>query len=283
MNTLNRLAQASLLLALLFALGSCSPSESDMAYPEGLIGSLVRRDTQAAIEHLQNGADPNERYEDQSNDPGGVPDPRVGVTALMLTVGSFSSGPESIELVKLLIEKGARVNDTDPHGANALHYAVPFAGVDENMSIIRALVDAGIDLEARSEAMGSPGQTPVQIASYLGQAEVARLLIDAGAETRPQPSEDGLSLVALAGSVEVLEVLLEAGVNVNEKNEDNGTALTFLSDQEPDEDQIVLANALIKHGIDVNAVDDSGKTALAYAMAHKNQALVDLLKSAGAK
>lgn len=99
------------------------------------------------------------------------------------------------EVVELLLERGA---DTAPPSANppaftALHSAAASDGGARDMSIVRALVEAGAPVNARS---GS-GTTALHTAAFLGDMEVAELLLSRGADPRIA-SNDGKTPIDLA-------------------------------------------------------------------------------------
>lgn len=99
------------------------------------------------------------------------------------------------EVVVLLLERGA---DPAPPSANpqaftALHSAVASDAGARDMAMVRALVEAGAPVNARS---GS-GTTPLHTAAFLGDTEVAELLLSRGADPRIA-SNDGNTPIDLA-------------------------------------------------------------------------------------
>jgi len=107
---------------------------------------------------------------------------RYGVTPLMEAarrggVAERESGrPPTLTcatLVRILIAKGAKVNDHDVLGETPLMLATSCGCLDA----VRALVKAGADVNARS----GQGQTALLIAKAAGDRRMARLLSQAGA------------------------------------------------------------------------------------------------------
>jgi ankyrin repeat protein len=99
------------------------------------------------------------------------------------------------EVVDLLLERGA---DPAPPSANpqaftALHSAAASDAGTRDMAIVRALVEAGAPVNARS---GS-GTTPLHTAAFLGDADVAELLLSRGGDPRIA-SNDGKTPIDLA-------------------------------------------------------------------------------------
>jgi uncharacterized protein len=69
-----------------------------------------------------------------------------------------STIPARNEIAKSLLEHGAEVNHAQKHGDTALHWAVS----DRNPELIRMLLAAGADLNAKT----SQGYTPMDIAKF---------------------------------------------------------------------------------------------------------------------
>ncbi|MCL4360909.1 ankyrin repeat domain-containing protein [Candidatus Dependentiae bacterium] len=92
--------------------------------------------------------------------------------------------------------------------------------------------------------------------------------------------ENNIFDASYLGHTEEVKKLLESGTNINIKDRDGNTLLLLVSQNPyntPD-----IANLLIQHGIDINAKNNQGKTALDYANERGNKALANLLKSKGA-
>ena len=78
-----------------------------------------------------------------------------------------------LEVLRLLIAHGARLDARDPGGFAALHHAAE-AG---NVEFARALLEAGAD----ASAADVDGFTPLHVAALRGDEGLARLLLDHGA------------------------------------------------------------------------------------------------------
>jgi len=121
-----------------------------------------------------------------------------------LGLAAFFKRPD---VVKVLLERGA---DPAPPSANpqaftALHSAAASDAGTRDMAIVRALVEAGAPVNARS---GS-GTTPLHTAAFLGDTEVALLLLSRGADPRVA-SQDGKTPIDLAraqGHAELAELM----------------------------------------------------------------------------
>lgn len=126
--------------------------------------------------------------------------------------------------VQTLLQSGADVNEPQPDGMTALHWAA-----DRNdEGVARLLLDAGADVAARTR-IGE--YTPLLVASRRGNAEVIRVLLAGGADVDLRTTTAGTSALhfaAAAGSVRALELLIEAGAEVNARERSHGhTPLMF--------------------------------------------------------
>lgn len=81
----------------------------------------------------------------------------------------------NIEIIKLLIENGADVNQTNEHKSTPLHYAVELK--NKGTEIIKLLIDKGADVNAKDSA----GNTPLHCA-VSNSLENTKILIDNGAD-----------------------------------------------------------------------------------------------------
>lgn len=96
-----------------------------------------------------------------------------GVTALM---SALENEPD---IVRLLIERGALVNDVDNYGNRVLHCAVHNKAPSE---IIKILLDNGADINAQN----SEGETALHRAVEKNYLEAVKLLVKRGADVRVQ-------------------------------------------------------------------------------------------------
>ena len=180
---------------------------------------------------------------------------------------------------------GIKVYDEEAW-ATPLHYAAS-CGLHDVIKFL--IVEHHQDINAGSFFFG---ETPLHVASRVGRADIAQLLLAHGADGNTQddkkrtplywPSvyghvevvrillEQGVDIVtqdatmhqsplfeaSRHGHVEVCQVLLEHGADVNSKDEFDCTPLHFANGGE-------VARLLLKHGADTNALQSQGHTPLA--------------------
>jgi ankyrin repeat protein len=193
-----------------------------------------------------------------------------------------SLGPP--EVVIALLDAGADPQARGFGGASPLHTAV-LAG---QSAIVRALIEWGAEVDA----LDNHGRTPLlTFASGSTQnLEVLRILLKAGAN--PNLAEvttefSALNYAAMQGRVDMAELLVMAGASVNAKDALYGqTPLHFATNcGYPIKSSPEMVQFLISHGVDVNAKDSSGFTALNYVQkcAPNGNLMRKILDKAGAK
>jgi uncharacterized protein len=218
-----------------------------------------------------------------------LPDPD-GVSPLNLAVMNANW-----DLAKHLIEAGADVNQWDLFGAAPLFTAVGLhsrvdggrASIDplnetRGLDVIRLLLDRGADPNMQlffrpAKVRGSTntrGSTPLIRAATNGDMEIVRLLLEHGADATIHMADRQTPIHAvLAGrspeprALELIRVLFEAGADVsmialvNHREEiRGGTALHYAVRKRYKE----VIKQLAEYGVDMNAKDQDGLTALDY-------------------
>ncbi len=144
------------------------------------------------------------------------------------------------EVIKLLLDAGANVNDSNVYKRQALMWAVRFT---HNPEVIKLLLDAGADVNAKAIA----NWTPLLCATFFRSTVEER-------------------------NIEVIKLLLNAGADVNAKGDYDGvTALMIIVANYPHPQTIKL---LLSAGADISATDNSGNTALDYAESNEIKRLI---------
>lgn len=180
----------------------------------------------------------------------------------------------NVEMVQMLLSKGARLEALGGEGQTALFQAVKRG----NTEVVKVLIKAGAKLNFAEPS----GVSCVMAAAQLGHVAVAKLLVEAGADIN-QLCEVGTALgfAAQLGQVEMVGYLIDAGADVNLQGIDGSTALiNAVLHEEVGIVQLLLeakANTQLKI---IYKGDEY--TALQIAKLLKNATLIKLLSETGA-
>ncbi len=141
---------------------------------QNLLDALKRGDKEAVEILLELG--PNEID---------INDEECGVTPLHL-----ASSIGYIDIIRMLLEKGADINAQDNYGQTPLYYA----SGQNNVEIVRMLLEGGADIEAKDKS----GETVLYQAVRSKNAEMIELLLNRGAdiEAKDNSGETALDLAA---------------------------------------------------------------------------------------
>jgi uncharacterized protein len=153
--------------------------------------------------------------------------------------------------------------------------------VDAVKSGDRAAAMTLIAQRADVNATETDGTTPLHWAVHHGDLELTQRLIRAGAKVnvRNDYGSSPMSEAAILGRADLLDALLKAGADVESPNGDGQTALMVVARTS----RVDAARLLLKSGAKVNTVEQwRGQTALMWAVAQKQPAMVAELVKAGA-
>ena len=143
---------------------------------------------------------------------------------------------------------------------------------------------AAITLIAQRADVNAPevdGTTPLHWAVHHGDLELTQRLIRAGAKVNVKNDYGSTPIAeaAILGRADLLETLLKAGADVESPNADGQTALMVVART----GRVDAARLLLKYGAKVNGIEGwRGQTALMWAVAQKQPAMVAELVTAGA-
>mmetsp|Transcript_10861 Transcript_10861/g.17928 ORF Transcript_10861/g.17928 Transcript_10861/m.17928 type:complete len:605 (+) Transcript_10861:110-1924(+) len=187
----------------------------------------------------------------------------------------------NLEMVNMLLQHKASVDDVDASGATVLHHAAMngFVGIANSLvavgsavieqrnkagctplyqaaqhghiDCVHALLDLGANLEARTRT----GATPLYIASDRGNMALMNVLLDAGADanTLTDFQMTPLLVASFNGHRDAVSLLLSRNIDIEQRGPCGGTAL-YVSAQEGHES---VAELLIQRNADVNARCDA--------------------------
>ncbi len=180
-----------------------------------------------------------------------------------------------VEAVRDLVDAGVDVNAKSTVGESILTNAVIRAGPE----VVQILVDAGADVNAKDNF----GRTVLTAAIDFGaDPDIVRFLVEAGADANA-PYEGSTMLFLAAGhydaNPEMVQVLVDAGADVNARD-DRGNPVLFEAVEEGDPK---IVRILTHAGADVNAKDDRGSSVLHQAVSkfEPSAEIVRILLDAG--
>ncbi|MCC6390106.1 MAG: ankyrin repeat domain-containing protein [Bryobacterales bacterium] len=159
---------------------------------------------------------------------------------------------------RLLLEHGAKIETRQVEGRTALYQA---AALGNGNSVVRLLLEKGADANARMVN----GATPLMAASRSGNVEVMRMLLAGKAQVNAQSGNGSTALMAAAssGNPDAVRLLLDNGANPNLTTKKNDTALMDAATSGVEES----VRLLLEKGSEVNVRGERGYTALMYAAA----------------
>ncbi|CAG7937699.1 unnamed protein product [Penicillium salamii] len=142
--------------------------------------------------------------------------------------------------------------------------------------IVRLLIEAGANKETRD----CDGQTPLHCAIEQKNEDIVRLLLEAGAdkEAKVYFRKTPLIIAAYGGCEAIVRLLLDAGADKDARDTDGGTPLHYAIEQRHEH----IVCLLLEVGTDKEAKVTTGDTPLIKGASRGCEAIVRLLLDAGA-
>ena len=178
-----------------------------------------------------------------------------------------------VDVVRLLLDRGAEVNGKTIGGWTPIHYAAWYGHVD----VATLLLGRGAEVNVKDNA----GLTPIHYAAWYAHADVVRLLLDRGAEVNVKGNDGWTPLhdAAQDGYVDVVRLLLDRGAEVNGKTIGGWTPIHYAAWYAHAD----VATLLLDRGAEVNVKDNEGWTPLHHAAEMGHIEIVALLLDYGAE
>jgi ankyrin repeat protein len=307
----------------LLARGAAVNARENSYGETALMWAVTENHAEAAKVLIEHGAEVNARSNllDYPQDKFGLEGvvtilPRGNWTPLM-----YAARQGALDASRVLAEKGADLNATDPDGTTALvlaiingHYdtaaLLTEKGADPNIADAAgmAALYAAVDMNTLGEVYGRP---PRPATSKLTALDLMKVLLRDGADPNAQlngpalqrahtPGEPTLAhgatplmRAAKNGDAAAIELLLAHGADPGIAQKNHTTALMFAAglgrgqgvfakDYATEAELLSAVKVLVEHGVDVNAVSDAGQTALHFA-AQASDEIVRYLATHGAK
>ncbi len=125
----------------------------------------------------------------------------------------------SIESLRLLLEKEVDINAKDKDGLTALHVAAS----KNSQAIAKLLIEKGVDINAKDK----DGLTVLRVAASKNSHTIVELLIEKGADINAK-DKDGWTVLHVAAwhnSQAVVKLLIRKGADINAKTDGDRTVL----------------------------------------------------------
>lgn len=174
------------------------------------------------------------------------------------------------EIVKLLLDRGATEELDD-----SMYDAAKFG----HLEIVKLFLDRGFSVHTKS----FENDPSICAAAEQNHADVVELLLDHGANIDKQIDSNRIALHAALseGSTETVKLLVNRGANIFITDDNYGmTSLHQAAHNENDDE--FLVKFLLDRGVDINQVASDGGTALFYALRQGNLKILDFLLNRGA-
>ncbi len=285
-----------------------------------LTAAAIAGKTEITKELLDHGADIKETYEQHSVLVLAVRSGKADMVAFLLDRGvdiNQRSGPEystalqeailsqdavqhgRLDIIHLLIRKGAKVNVADINLATPLHRAA-FSGNIEilrailskcDKSIVNAVTDAGftalhiaamqkqvgaakllLQHKAKISAKDKEGCQPIHLAAVANCAELIHLFIKEGASVKAKDLAENMPLHPASGA-ETVDALLQYKAPKEQWNKWGQTPLDCYAQLGYDES----ASVLLRRGAKVDSLNKDKETPLHRAIAYNKPKVVKLL------
>lgn len=179
-----------------------------------------------------------------------------------------------VDVMELLILKGADVNMKDPSGMNFLITVA----LNADASVLEYLISKGANPDEKLVM----GGTALHWVLFDGKEEIAATLLEAGSSPhiKNYSGETPLHIAANGGLVESVRLLTKHGVNPNETDNEGRTPLHYaaLGMGNPDEaKKKEIIEILTAVGADVNITDNLQRTPRDYAVSRGYIGILELL------
>ncbi|XP_044726605.1 putative ankyrin repeat protein RF_0381 isoform X3 [Chrysoperla carnea] len=171
---------------------------------------------------------------------------------------------DDIEIIKMLLVRGANINTQNRFGQTPLHKAIEN---NDQVEIIELLLKHKADINAEDECR----KTPLFKAIENKNLKITKLLLDNGANVKDDPKL--LHSATMGECTEIVELLLQHNADVNVKDGCGQTPLYNAIQN----NRLEIIELLLKHEADVNVKNRFGQTPLYNAVKNYQLEITELL------
>ncbi|ROW10157.1 hypothetical protein VMCG_02112 [Cytospora schulzeri] len=182
---------------------------------------------------------------------------------------------DQVKFIKLLVEKGVDLNETDIEGKTALHHAVMHGHLSAVEMLLSSVRLPNLDIT------DCHGWTPLRWAARYGPGKTVELLLENGASVDAQDANGWTALrwAAYSGQKWIVEQLVQYGASLERRSaQEHWTLLHWAAREGLDN----IIQMLIEKGVPLDSVDGEGYTALRGAIDYGRGKTAWLLMTAGA-
>uniref|UniRef100_A0A8C4NVR3 non-specific serine/threonine protein kinase n=1 Tax=Dicentrarchus labrax TaxID=13489 RepID=A0A8C4NVR3_DICLA len=168
----------------------------------------------------------------------------------------IAAGCGNIQIIEVLMRKGAEIQAHDKSGANAIYYAARHGHVET----LKFLHEKKCPLNVQDKS----GETALHVAARYGNVDVVSYLcsIKANPDLADREQETPLHCAAWHGYSAVARALCQAGCHVDAKNREGESPLLTASAR----GFVDIVECLVEHKADLETTDKDGHTALHLAV-----------------
>jgi ankyrin repeat protein len=179
----------------------------------------------------------------------------------------------SVDIIQLLLDKEMSVDLTNKHGSTPLHVSAQFGKLEAT----KTLVERGAAINKTNKS----GVTALMVAAHFGKLEIFRYLTEAGADINIRNYNNNntvLHYAAGSGSVDIIQLLLDKGKSANLPTKDGFTPLHVCAKF----GHLEATKCLVERGADINKVNEHKVTPLMVAAEHRKLEIFQYLTELGA-